>query len=64
MGAILFFSLGILMLLSIPLITSKFAKRMGRNPKLWFVLGLFLPLIATLILFILPDKSENNQFVD
>jgi hypothetical protein len=52
------------MLLSIPLITSKFAKRMGINPKLWFVLGLFLPLIATLILFILPDKSENNQFVD
>lgn len=60
MGAVLFFSLGILMLLSIPLITSKLAKRMGRNGTIWFFIGLLLPLIATLILFFLPDKSEEK----
>jgi len=60
MGAVLFFSLGILMLLSIPLITSKLAKRMGRNSTTWFFIGLLLPLIATLILFFLPDKSEEK----
>jgi Na+/melibiose symporter-like transporter len=60
MGAVLFFSLGILMLLSIPLITSKLAKRIGRNSTAWFFIGLLLPLIATLILFFLPDKSEEK----
>jgi hypothetical protein len=60
MGAILFFGLGILMFLSIPLITSRFAKRMGRDPKLWFIAGLLLPLIGTFILFFLPDKTEKK----
>ena len=61
MGAILFVSLGILFLLSIPIITSRLAKRLGRNPLLWFFLGLFLPVIATFILFLLPDLTKENH---
>jgi hypothetical protein len=58
MGAIIFFSLGILFLLSIPIITSRLAKRLGRDPKTWFLIGLLL--IATFILCLLPDKSEEQ----
>ena len=61
MGAAIFISLGILCMLSIPIITSKFAKRMGRNPKTWFLIGILLPVIATFILFLLPDKSEEEK---
>jgi Na+/melibiose symporter-like transporter len=60
MGAIIFFSLGILFLLSIPIITSRLAKRLGRDPKTWFLIGLLLPVIATFILCLLPDKSEEQ----
>ena len=60
MGAALFMSMGILFLLSIPIITSRLANRMGRNPKLWFVIGILLPVIATFILFLLPDLSEKE----
>jgi hypothetical protein len=59
MGAAFFISLGILFLLSIPIITARLAKRMGRNPILWFFIGLCLPVIATFILFFLPDLSEH-----
>jgi hypothetical protein len=58
MGIAIFMSMGILFLLSIPIITSRLANRMGRNPKIWFAIGLLLPVIATFILFLLPDKSE------
>jgi Na+/melibiose symporter-like transporter len=60
MGAVIFFSIGILFLLSIPIITSRLAKRMGRDPKRWFFIGLLLPGIATFILFFLPDLSEKE----
>ncbi len=60
MGAALFMSMGIMFLLSIPIITSRLANRMGRNPKKWFVIGLLLPVIATFILFLLPDLSEKK----
>ena len=60
MGAAIFFSIGLLFLLSIPIITAKLAKRMGRNGKIWFVIGLLLPVIATFILILLPDKSETK----
>ena len=56
----MFLSLGALFLLSIPLITSRLAKRLGRDPKTWFIIGLLLPVIATCILFLLPDLSENQ----
>jgi Na+/melibiose symporter-like transporter len=64
MGAAIFISLGILCMLSIPIITSKFAKRMGRNPKTWFLIGILLPVIATFILFLLPDKSEEKKDIE
>lgn len=60
MGAAAFFSIGILFLLSIPIITAGLAKRMGRNAKVWFVIGMVLPVIATFILVLLPDKSEKE----
>lgn len=60
MGAALFISMGLLALFSIPLITASFAKRMGRNPVKWFFIGLLLPVIATFILFFLPDLSEKE----
>jgi MFS family permease len=61
MGAALFISLGLLALFSIPLITASFANRMGRNPRKWFCIGLILPVIATFILFFLPDLSEKQK---
>lgn len=61
MGATLFISLGLLALFSIPLITASFANRMGRNPKIWFLIGLVLPVIATFIIFFLPDLSEEEN---
>ena len=61
MGAAIFFSIGILFLLSIPIITSRLAKRMGRDPNRWFFIGLLLPVIATIILFFLPDLSEKEK---
>ena len=60
MGALIFISLGILFLLSIPIITSRLARRLGRSPLLWFFLGLVFPVIATFILFLLPDLSEQK----
>lgn len=61
MGAAVFISIGILFMLSIPIITARLANRLGRNPKTWFVIGLVLPVIATFILFFLPDLSESEQ---
>ncbi len=61
MGAVIFFSIGILFLLSIPIATSRLANRMGRNPRIWFVIGLFLPLISTVILYFLPERSDTNK---
>ncbi len=61
MGAVGFLSLGFLFLLSLPLITSRLAKRLGYNPKIWFAIGFVLPVISTFILFCLPDKSEETK---
>jgi lipopolysaccharide export LptBFGC system permease protein LptF len=36
------------------------AKRLGGNGKVWFVIGVLLPVIATFILILLPDKSEGK----
>ncbi len=60
MGAVMIMSLGLLFLLSVPLITSKFAKRMGRDPKVWFLIGILLPVISTFIVLFLPDLSEKE----
>lgn len=61
MGAALFISMGILALLSVPLITAAFANRMGRSPIKWFFIGMALPVIATFLLFFLPDLSEEEK---
>lgn len=61
MGAAMFISMGLLALFSIPLITATFANRLGRNPKTWFLIGILLPVIATVILFFLPDLSEQEE---
>jgi Na+/melibiose symporter-like transporter len=61
MGAAMFIMLGLTVLFSLPLITASFAKRMGRNPKKWFLIGILLPAIATFILFFLPDLSEDGN---
>lgn len=61
MGAVLFVSLGIMFMMSIPFITSRLAKRLGRDPKKWFLIGILLPVIATFILFFLPDLSEERN---
>lgn len=61
MGAAFFIMLGLTALLSIPLITASFAHRMGRSPIKWFFIGLILPVIASFILFFLPDLSEKDK---
>ena len=61
MGAAIFISIGIIIFLSIPIITSRFANRMGRDPKKWFLIGILLPVIATFILYFLPDLSEPKH---
>lgn len=59
MGAVMFISMGLLIFFSQPIITSLFARRMGRDPKKWFLIGTLLPGIASLIVFMLPDLSEE-----
>ena len=61
MGAIALFSLGLGLIFLIPTLTYFFAQRMGRNPTLWFFIGLILPGIASVILFFLPDLSEKKK---
>jgi MFS family permease len=61
MGAALFISMGLLALLSVPLITAAFANRMGRSPVKWFFIGMVLPVISTFLLFFLPDLSEEEK---
>ncbi len=54
MGEIIVFSIGLLAILGVPIITALFARRMGRRPWLWFFMGLILPGIATVIIFYCP----------
>lgn len=60
MGAAMFISMGLMIMLCIPIITYFFAKRVGRNPWLWFGISIVLPGIASIILFILPDLTEQK----
>lgn len=56
-----FITLGLLALLGLPTLTYFYAKQLGRNPKLWLVIGILLPGIATIILAFLPDKNEKQD---
>ncbi len=49
---------GLLIFFSVPIITARLAKRLGRKPWLWFFIGMALPAIASLILCLLPDLSD------
>jgi len=59
MVEIVIFSIGFFVVLGIPTTTALFARRMGRRPWLWFLLGMLLPVIATFIIFFLPDLSDS-----
>ena len=58
---LLFLPIAILVFLAPPFLSGFFAKSTGRSFKLWFVIGCFLPLVANLILFFLPDKSNVSR---
>ena len=47
-------------MMSLPLIAARFAKRMGRNPRTWFLIGVVLPVMSTFIILFLPDISEKE----
>ena len=51
--------LSCLIWLIIGLICSKTASKKGRNPSIWFFLGMFLGIIAFIILYLLPAKKLN-----
>jgi hypothetical protein len=61
MGALIVISLGLMMMLGLPTLTYFYAKQLGRNAKLWFIIGMLLPGIATIILSFLPDRSEREH---
>ena len=61
MGALIFISLGIMMLMGLPTLTYFYAKHLGRNPKKWFLIGILLPGLATIILSFLPDLSGSED---
>lgn len=41
--------------------TSIFAALSGRNPTLWFALGLCLPIVSLLALTVLPDRGRGAR---
>lgn len=61
MAAVMFGSLGILFLLILPVLTYYYARHLKRNPKLWLVIGILLPGIATIILSFLPEVKDNKD---
>jgi hypothetical protein len=61
MGALVFISLGLMMLLGLPTLTYFYAKHLGRNPWRWFFIGILLPGLATIILSFLPDLSQEEK---
>lgn len=61
MMAASFILLGLTALMGLPVLTYFYAKHLGRNAKKWFLIGLLLPGIATIILSLLPEvKNKNN----
>jgi len=38
-------------------ISSRIAKKQGRNPAVWFALGVFLGLISLILLYFLPKRA-------
>lgn len=61
MAAVMFGSFGLFILITLPVITYYYAKHLGRNPKVWCIIGIILPGIATLILSFLPEVKEKKD---
>ena len=61
MAAVMFFSLGLFVFTTLPILTYFYAKHLNRNPKIWFFIGLVLPGIATIILTFLAEKSKSEN---
>lgn len=61
MGPLMLVSLALTLILGLPALTYFYAKQLGRNAKVWFLIGIILPGIATLILSFLPDLSEQTE---
>lgn len=61
MGAVLFISLGLMMLMGLPTLTYFYARHLGRNHWRWFIIGMILPGLATIILSFLKDLSEEDK---
>ena len=53
-------SLALLFLALVPTATGFLAKRLGRPFWTWFVISMFLPLIATFILMFLPELPQKK----
>ena len=50
-----------MLFLGLPTLTYFYAKQLGRNPKKWFLIGIILPGLATIILSFLPDLSSEEK---
>jgi hypothetical protein len=61
MGALMIISLGFMLMAGFPVMTYLYAKQKGRNAKSWLLIGILLPGITTLILSLLPVKSNGKQ---
>jgi hypothetical protein len=46
-----------------PVVSGLMARGFGRKFWPWFFMGLFLPLIANIILLCLPDRSKPKQLL-
>ena len=42
-------------------ITAYLAKKRGKNPYIWFGIGMFLGVLGMLILFFMPNKKKSVQ---
>ncbi len=51
-----------IILLIVGSMTAYYANRKGKNPLLWFVLGMLIGLFAPLILFFLPSNKPEEKF--
>lgn len=51
----------LILLLSIGGITAYFAEKRGRNPSIWFFLGMLFGVFGLILLFILPVSREETE---
>jgi hypothetical protein len=63
-GAAFFILLGLGALFSVPLLTALFARSMSRPFFKWLFIGALLPIIAVVIVFLLPDISKKESALE